>query len=156
MPSDTGKGKSGLKSLILSALLAALLGGGGFYAVWSGLILGAPHPNDPKETATLPGLPDITFIPLQPIVVSLGPGSRSRHLRFQGQLEVDNKHADDVTRLLPRVVDVLNSFLRAVEPAELEEPGSLIRLRSQMLRRAQIVVGDGRVRDLLIMEFVLN
>jgi len=32
----------------------------------------------------------------------------------------------------------------------------LLRLRSQMLRRVQVVTGEGRVRDLLIMEFVLN
>jgi flagellar FliL protein len=31
-----------------------------------------------------------------------------------------------------------------------------VRLRGQMLRRVQLVVGDGMVRDLLITEFVLN
>jgi flagellar FliL protein len=29
-------------------------------------------------------------------------------------------------------------------------------LRAQMLRRVQIVAGEGRIRDLLIMEFVLS
>jgi flagellar FliL protein len=33
---------------------------------------------------------------------------------------------------------------------------ALTRLRGQMLRRVQIVVGKDRVRDLLIMDFVLN
>ena len=33
---------------------------------------------------------------------------------------------------------------------------ALIRLRAQMLRRIQVVSGEGRVRDLLITEFVLN
>ena len=32
----------------------------------------------------------------------------------------------------------------------------LVRLRAQMLRRVQMVTGEGRVRDLLITEFVLN
>ena len=58
--------------------------------------------------------------------------------------------------LLPRVTDVLNGYLRAVSVEKLEEPTALIMLRAQMLRRIQIITGEGRVRDLLIMEFVLN
>ncbi len=53
-------------------------------------------------------------------------------------------------------MDVLNGYLRAVDVPALEDPSSLIRLRAQMLRRVQIVTGEGRVRDLLIIEFVLN
>ncbi len=51
---------------------------------------------------------------------------------------------------------MLNSYLRAVEVRQLEDPSALLRLRAQMLRRVQIVTGEGRVRDLLISEFVLN
>ena len=51
---------------------------------------------------------------------------------------------------------MLNSYLRAVSINELEDPSSLIRLRAQMLRRIQIVTGEGQVRDLLVTEFVLN
>ncbi len=57
---------------------------------------------------------------------------------------------------MPRVLDVLNTYLRAVEVRDLEEPSSLARLRAQMLRRIQVVTGEGRVRDLLISELVLN
>ena len=57
---------------------------------------------------------------------------------------------------MPRILDVLNTYLRAVEVRDLEQPASLARLRAQMLRRVQVVTGEGRVRDLLITEFVLN
>jgi flagellar FliL protein len=53
-------------------------------------------------------------------------------------------------------MDVLNGYLRAVEVAEIEDRSALIRLRAQMLRRVQIVTGEGRVRDLLVTEFVVN
>jgi len=75
---------------------------------------------------------------------------------FTAQLEVDPTYTQEVTDLIPRIVDVLNGYLRAVDLSELEDPTSLIRLRAQMLRRVQVVVGEGRVRDILIMEFVLN
>ncbi len=147
---------SGRRGLIVGLALAALLGGGGFYLVWSGLVLGTGDHTEKAEQATVPDMPDIAFVPVTPILVSLGPGTNARHLRFQAQLEVDKASQPDVEQLMPRVVDVLNGYLRAVEPAELEEPGALTRVRSQMLRRVQIVTGEGRVRDLLIMEFVLN
>ena len=57
---------------------------------------------------------------------------------------------------MPRVLDVLNTYLRAVEVRDLEQPSSAARLRAQMLRRVQVVTGEGRVRDLLVTEFVMN
>jgi flagellar FliL protein len=54
------------------------------------------------------------------------------------------------------VVDVLNGYLRALEPREIEDPAALMRIRAQMLRRVQVVAGGDRVRDLLVMEFVVN
>lgn len=151
--------KGGLKGLLIGALLALLLGGAGFYAVWSGLIL-APPPVAEDSAMDMPTLPnpvlDIAFIPIEPMLISLSPESASKHLRFRGQLEVDIVNQERVTMLMPRVVDVLNNYLRAVDPSELESPGALTRLRAQMLRRVQVVIGDNMVRDLLIMEFILN
>jgi flagellar FliL protein len=51
---------------------------------------------------------------------------------------------------------VLNGYLRAVDAADLEDPAALVRVRAQMLRRVQLVTGEGRVRDLLVTEFLLN
>ena len=149
--------RSGKKGLLIGLVLSIFLGGGGFYAVWSGLVL-APEDSASIEPAppTLDALPDIAFVPLDPIIVSLSAASKSSHLRFRAHLEVAGQYQEDVKRLLPRVTDVLNSYLRAIEPSVLEDRGALTRLRSQMLRRAQIVTGEGRVRDLLIMEFVLS
>ena len=59
-------------------------------------------------------------------------------------------------QMLPRIVDVMNGYLRAMDKAVLEDPAGLVRMRAQILRRIQIVTGEGRVRDLLVTEFVLN
>ena len=77
-------------------------------------------------------------------------------MRFSAQLEVPPDRVIEVEGIKPRIVDVLNGYLRAVETADLEDPAALVRLRAQMLRRVQIVAGEGRVSDLLIMEFVMN
>lgn len=147
-------GKTGL----LIGLVAALaLGGGGFFATYSGLIGGSPTESHAEEPVSdVAQHPDIAFVALDPLVVSLGRGATNRHLRFSAQLEVNGDKAAEVEMLTPRVLDVLNGYLRAVDARDIETPSSLGRLRAQMLRRVQVVTGEGRVRDLLITEFVLN
>jgi flagellar FliL protein len=86
----------------------------------------------------------------------LGRASDNRHLRFRAQLEVPSSREEAVQNLVPRVVDVLNSYLRAVEITDLQDPAALVRLRAQMLRRVQVVAGPKNVNDLLVMEFVMN
>lgn len=147
--------KASKKPLLIGLILAALLGGGGFYATWSEMILAGEDPAEHGEKAPT-ALTGIAFVPLETMIVSLGPDAGSEHLRFTAQVEVVDTAVNDVTLLAPRILDVLNSYLRAIDAASIEDPQAMARLRAQMLRRIQIVTGEGRVRDLLITEFVLN
>jgi flagellar FliL protein len=151
--------KKSRKGLLIGVVLALLLGGGGFFAVYSGLILGQEAEiagAGAMEKEEVMDLPPVAFVEIDPLVISLGDGAANRHLRFRASLEVEPQYQEDVAKLVPRVLDVLNSYLRAVEMRDIEDPASLLMLRAQMLRRIQLVTGEGRVRDLLIMEFVLN
>ncbi|MEL6960658.1 MAG: flagellar basal body-associated FliL family protein [Pseudomonadota bacterium] len=149
--------KSSKLPLILG-LVAALVGaGGGFFATFTGILFAPESPEMVEEEVEEAGpLPDVAFIAVDPIIVSLGGGADKQHLQFRAQLEVPTRHSEDVQTLLPRVIDVLNGYLRALEPSDIEAASALTRLRAQMLRRVQIVVGANRVNDLLIMEFVVN
>lgn len=147
--------KRSKKPLLIGLVLALLLGGGGFYATYSGMILGGGEEQAAEDHAPGP-LTGVAFVPLETIVISLPPDSASKHLRFTAQLEVVDTAAADVTTLTPRILDVINSYLRAIDTTSIEDPHAMARLRAQMLRRIQVVTGEGRVRDLLITEFVLN
>jgi flagellar protein FliL len=147
--------KRSKKPLLIGLVLALVLGGGGFYATFSGMILGGSEDHGTEEQAPGP-LKGVAFVPLETIVISLAPDSGSEHLRFTAQLEVVDTAAADVTTLTPRILDVINGYLRAIDTASIEDPQAMARLRAQMLRRIQVVTGEGRVRDLLITEFVLN
>jgi len=149
--------KSSKLPIIIGLVLALLGGGGGFFAVSSGLLFGNESPKqevvEPEKTENLK---DIVFVPMEPLTITLPASSRYKHLLFRAELEVSKQYQSEVETVIPRVVDVLNSYLRALEISDIEEPAALTRLRSQMLRRTQIVAGPGRINDLLIMEFVLN
>ncbi|MDQ2093975.1 flagellar basal body-associated FliL family protein [Rhodalgimonas zhirmunskyi] len=165
---ETAPKKKSKLLIFIAALLFLAGGGGGFYAVYSGMILGddshateAVNHTDKDthsdaDSSGAPAMAEIAFVSVDPLVVSLIHGAARQHLRFRAELEVPLQYQSDVETLLPRVTDVLNSYLRALELNDLSDPAALVRLRAQMLRRIKVVVGDNRVNDLLIMEFVLN
>ncbi len=174
------KGKP--KSLLIGLALGLLLGGAGFGAVYTGkfdpvALLGGKERD--KEHAAVPaedadaeshavvaesgggrggyeaeGLGN--FLPLDPITVSLAPDQSARHLRLTAQIETAPGAFETVAALKPRILYALNSYLRAVDVAELESPAAMPRLRAQMLRRVRLVGGGEAVRDILITEFILN
>ena len=156
------KPKASKLPLLLGIVLALAGGGGGFYVITSGL-LGGSDDAQGEDTAAesdaekdVPGVSEVAFVPLDPLIVTLPSNTGNPTLRFRAELEVLPGKTDEVTAIKPRIVDVLNGYLRAVSLEELQDPAVLSRLRGQMLRRVQVVAGPDRVRDLLVMEFVLN
>jgi flagellar FliL protein len=143
--------------LIIGIVLMVTLGGAGFLAVSRGLILSTAKDGETAEAgAPLEPLPDVGFVPVDPMLVTVGLGSARRQLRFASQLEVAKGHEEEVRALLPRVMDVMNTYLRAVDAREFEQPAALVRLRANLTRRVQLVAGGDRVRDVLVTEFVVN
>ena len=146
--------------LVIGLVLALLGGGGGFYAVYGDLV---PLPVSSRaemaerhaRLAPL-DLPETAFVALEPVIVTLGRGAEMRQLALTAQLEIEPNAMDTVMLLAPRVADVINTYLRAVDVAAVEDPAAMLRLRAQMLRRIQVVTGEGIVRDLLVSEFILR
>lgn len=153
------KKKGILVPLILGLLLAGAGGGGGFFAVRSGMLGGGDDHGEAAaghESASLAPMGPVAFVPLDPMVVNLPPGSDRRYVSFTATLEVRPEAQGEVEAVKPRIVDVLNTYLRALEPSDLEDPTFLTRARGQLLRLVQLVTGEDRVRDVLVIEFVLN
>jgi flagellar FliL protein len=152
--------KGGKMGLIVGAALAVALGGAGFFLVYSGVIPTPEKAPAPVEKADAPAPAEapqpVEFAQLEPIVITLGAGAQLRQLQFVGHLEIEPGKRDAVAAVQPRVRDALNTYLRAVSPDDVEDPAALLRMRAQMLRRVQVVAGEGVVRDLLVSEFILR
>jgi len=159
-PEEEAPKKASKLPLILGVVLALGGGAGGFVVMSSGMLGGSDAPTE--EVVEEHSEEDdeknvkVAFIALDPLLVSLPNSGSNSVLRFSAQLEVLPEHQEEVTAITPRIIDVLNGYLRAVTIEELADPTILARLRSQMLRRIQTVTGEGKVRDLLIMEFIVN
>ena len=157
------------KILLFGLIGAVLLGGGSFYGVYSGMIplpfgeepvvaekKAGEKPQDAKDPYSTEPTESASFVPIEDLIITLGPDAASRHLKLSVSLEVEPGMESAVGALMPRVLDVLNTYLRAVDEREFESPRSMMRMRAQMLRRVQLVTPQSAVRDVLIQQFVLN
>lgn len=149
--------KPSRKPLLLGLALAIVGGAGGFFAVQSGLVskpavsASDGHGENSHVAADHP-----YFVALEPLVISLNNKGQREHLRFAAQLDVAPEYAGEVKLVEPRILDILNGYLRAVDPEDFERPAILMTLRAQMLHRVRLITGEGRVNDLLITEFVIG
>lgn len=162
------KKKGLLGPLMIGLALALLLGGGSAFAVMSGLIPlgkekaaehadGDAHGKDKKaaEKEKKKDEKPPVFLAFDPLTVTLTRGGAPKQLRLEFSLETTAKEEKTLEEMKPRVLDALNTLLRALDERELTEPASLDRLRAQMLRRVQIATDPDAVKNLLITEFVV-
>ncbi len=165
-----GKKRGGMAGLIVGIVLAIAGGAGGFFAVSKGMLpFGSAttehverEPDPVGEDRAFyekqprpPGPDEVEFVRLPPIAVSIS-GGNNRLLRFSAAIEVYKPHVQHVIDLEPRVLDAFNSYLRALEPSDIDSPGSLHNIRTHLAHRLYLVLGPDVVRDLMIMEFVLT
>lgn len=144
--------KSILKPLLGGVAGAILLGAGSFYIAFSGL---TPAIGSFFQKTPAIGV-ELAFVPIEVITISLPPQSGARLVRISGQIEVAPESHTAMMQMQPRFVDVILTYLHAVEIADLRQPAALIHLRAQLLRRLHVVAGGEHVRDFLITEFLLD
>jgi len=153
-----GEVKKASKLGPILGLVLCLLGGGlGFFAVSNGFVpIGGEAAQKTEPHAAPSALPDVAFVDIPTLIVTLPPGAQNGHLRFSGQIEVPSEYRGDVEFLLPRIQDAMNGYLRALSAEDIEGPGALFRIRLHLFRRIVTVVGLGKVNGLLVTEFILN
>ncbi|MCL1628877.1 flagellar basal body-associated FliL family protein [Roseibaca sp. V10] len=152
---ETPKKKKALLPILVGMLGACLLGGGGFYMVYSGLILSAGNTAEGSSVAPQ-NRPAPTYMMIEQLTLSLATPGPSQHLRLSAHIEIAEGRLTDAELFRPRFLSVINTYLRAIDPSDLEDPTALLRLRAQLLRRLQMVAGEDLVNDFLITEFILN
>jgi len=150
--------KTSSAPLLISIAIASLLGAASFVFVFSNFSsFDVPSQAASEDSEKmLDDDSEMVFLPLEPLVISLGSAASGKSLRFEGYLEINPGVESEITTLMPRITDALNTYLRAIEFSDIEEPTSLLRIRLQMLKRVQLIVGSDKVRDLLVSKFLIG
>lgn len=154
------KKKSPVKVIAISAAGAIIIGSAAAAGAYFLTPVGGDHSGeaahaDAKKDSHK-GEGAVTYVNLEPLVVTLGENARSRYLKIAVSLETTSGDEDELVELTPRIRDTLNTFLRAVDEKDLIEPAAMARLRAQMLRRLRLVAPDAQISDVLITDFVLT
>jgi flagellar FliL protein len=141
-----------MKFLIIGAAALLLIGGGvGAYFFFFS------HPHDAK--AENPLVKPAVFVDLPEILVNLSNPSaeRTQYLRIKVVLELpEQKMIEQITPIMPRVMDAFQTYLRELRPSDLDGSAGLYRLKEELTRRVNVSIAPARINAVLFKEIVVQ
>jgi flagellar FliL protein len=108
------------------------------------------------QTAQDAGKP--VFVDVPEMSLTLPNDGQPKQLRIKLSLELGRAAAGQPSpeQVMPRIYDSLLTYLRTAHEDELSGSLALDRLRGDLMRRLDLVLGDGTVRDVLITSLVVG
>jgi flagellar FliL protein len=141
-----------LKFLIIGAAALLLIGGGvGAYFFFFS------HPHEAKSENPL--IKPAVFVDLPEILVNLSNPSaeRTQYLRIKVVLELpEQKMIEQITPIMPRVMDAFQTYLRELRPSDLDGSAGLYRLKEELTRRVNVSIAPARINAVLFKEIVVQ
>lgn len=142
-----------MKVLIIGGAALLLLAGGGAGA-WFFLF---SHPHEAKTEAA--AVKPTVFVDLPEMIVNLSnPGSeRTQYLKIKVVLELpEQKMIDQITPIMPRVMDAFQTYLRELRPSDLDGSAGLYRLKEELTRRVNVSIAPSRINAVLFKEIIVQ
>ncbi|MCA8887618.1 MAG: flagellar basal body-associated FliL family protein [Parvularculaceae bacterium] len=99
---------------------------------------------------------DRAYFTPAPLIVSVKPNGRIRHLKISIAVETAPDGEAAFRNNALRIKDVLTTYLTAIDPMVLEQAGAIERIRAQLHKRISLVVAPARVDAVLITDFILS
>jgi flagellar FliL protein len=153
---ETPKASGKRKLILLAGIpLVLLLAGAGLW--FSGVLphmLGMDKPKEHIEEAAVPP----SYVDLPEMVANLNSGkNRPSYVKLTARIEVPKP--DDVLKVkaaMPRLQDLMQTYLREMRPEELRGSAGTYRLREELLVRANAAVAPARVSDVLFTQMIVQ
>ena len=151
--------RRGKKMYLLLGVVVVLLGGGAG-AAWQfvpGVADKVHAMTGHHEPVALAVNGKPVFIDLPEMALTLPNGGRPRQMRIKLSVELAQGTSEHqaTEALSPRVYDALLTYLRTLQDGEVDGGLGLDRLRADLYRRLELVVGPGVLRDVLITSLVM-
>jgi flagellar FliL protein len=148
-----------LKIIAIAGLLVVL--GGGSAGVYF-FLLSAKKPVEEAEsvkteTDKLPAA-QAAFFDIPDIIVNIQtPDSTPAFLKLSVSLELEKAEAKaTVEPVLPRIIDQFQTYLRELRVEDIRGSAGVMRLKEELLRRANLAVAPTPVRDVLLKEMIVQ
>jgi flagellar FliL protein len=145
------------KLILLAAPVALLLVVAGLW--FSGIlprVLGMEKHDAHMEEAAKPVPPSYVDVP--EMVANLNSNLRKpSYIKLTARIEVPNPaDVDKVKAAMPRVVDLMQTYLREMRPEELRGSAGTYRLREELLVRAAAAAAPAKVSDVLFTQMLVQ
>jgi flagellar FliL protein len=141
-----------LKFLLIGGAAVLLLAGAG-----AGSYFFFAHPAERK--VEIPAVKPVVFVDLPEILVNLSnPGAdRTQYLKVKVVLELpEQKMIEQITPIMPRVMDAFQTYLRELRPSDLDGSAGLYRLKEELTRRVNVAIAPSRINAVLFKEIVVQ
>jgi flagellar FliL protein len=157
-PDETPAKKGGKGKLILLAVpVVLLLAGAGLW--FSGIlphVLGMDKHDEHAAEAAKPVLP--SYIDVPEMVANLNSNARKpTYVKLLARIEVPKpEDVEKVKAALPRLQDMMQTYLREMRPEEFRGSAGTYRLREELLTRANAAVAPAKVSDVLFTQMLVQ
>ena len=121
-----------------------------------------PHNAKNNEVAKADAIPltppQVAFSDVPDILVNIQSNDGTpAYLKLSLSLEMDNDLAKTgMTALMPRLVDQFQSYLRELRLDDLKGSEGVLRLKEELLRRADAAAAPYKVRDVLLKQMIVQ
>ncbi|GLQ07399.1 flagellar basal body-associated FliL family protein [Sneathiella chinensis] len=152
------KGLSG-KVLVLFILLPLLLVGGGVGGAFVAGVFDGEAPDEEVVEEEEPKAPEVVvFYDLPEMLVNLDTnGAGNSFLKISVSLELNDQLAlPELEKLMPRVMDNFQVYLRQLRAEDLKGAGGIYRLKEELLYRINSSVKPIQVKDVLFKEMLVQ
>ncbi|MBE7638307.1 flagellar basal body protein FliL [Sneathiella sp. P13V-1] len=153
------KGLSG-KALILFIVLPILLIGGGVGgAFFAGVFDSEETTEEVVEEEVVEEVDKVVvFYDMPELLVNLSvSGNKTAFLKLGVSLELDDETVlPELEKLLPRVMDNFQVYLRELRPSDLQGSAGIYRLKEELLYRINSSVKPIQVKDVLFKEMLVQ
>lgn len=150
--------KSGKRKLVLLAVPAVvLLAGAGLW--FTGIL---PHmlgmEKHTEAAAEAKASAPAAFVEIPEMIANLnGNPKRPSYVKLSARIEVPRADdADKVRQAMPRIQDMMQTYLREMRPEELRGSAGVYRLREELLARASAAVAPTKVSDVLFTQMLVQ
>lgn len=151
---ETPQSRKG-KLIIAGSIFIILIIAGSAFA-----FLQMKHKKEAEEQAKIEAQKqdDLIFTDVDDIVVNLDTrGKGISFLKLKVALQVKGKtNSDNVIRLMPKIRDVMQTYLRELRPSDLSGSYGLYKLREELLLRINAIVYPTQVDDLLFKDVLIQ
>ncbi len=151
------KKKSGKGKLILIAVpIVLMLAGAGLW--FTGILphlFGMDKHEDQAAEVTKPVLP--SYIDIPEMIANLNGPRKPSYIKLAARVEVPTpEDGEKVKAAMPRMQDILQTYLREMRPEELRGSAGTYRLREELLIRANTAVAPAKVSDILFTQMLVQ